>query len=374
LLSPGLRDRLAQFLPPEAGLGNPVDMIATARSEHYERGLDLLMSEADAAIVIFRPPLVFHEPVERVAEGILRVAERVPEKPIFVCTLSHASTVEPLIEPLQRAGIPAVAMPETAVNALSMLRRIRELRPSNDKGPTTELAVDGDAAAEVLARVREGGRSGLFFDEGARFLSAYGISVCPYAYPDSADEAVRFLKDVGAPVVLKIDAPGLAHRFEQHAVITGIETEEALREAFARLDAIQGSLDLGNASLLAQKMVAGRELIFGLERDPSFGPVVMFGIGGTLVEVLQDVAFGLSPISAEHAERMIRSIRAFPLLEAFRGQPAVALQSLIDIVVAMGRIGTDFPNVVEIDLNPVIADEHGAMAVDILIRLAESRS
>lgn len=177
---------------------------------------------------------------------------------------------------------------------------------------------------------------------------------------------------VGPPLVLKVDAPDLTHRFERNAVITGIETERALREAIEQLQAVIASLDLRGARLLAQKMVSGRELIFGLEQEPAFGPAVMFGIGGTLVEALKDVEFGLSPISEVQAERMIRSIRAFPLLEAFRGQPAVALPPLVRIVTAMGQMGIDFPQIAEIDLNPVIADERGAVAVDLLIRLNEA--
>ncbi len=367
-LSERLRGDLAAFLPPEAGLGNPVDMIATARSEHYEKGLDLLLAEADAAIVIFRPPLVFHEPVEAVGSGILRVAERRPDKPILVCTLSHSKTVDPLVAPLRDVGIPTYAMPETAVAALSILRRARALRRRDGStapaGPT-----DRDAAGGVLERVRRAGRLGFFFDEGAEFLSAYGIPVCPYAYLAGDDEGVRFLDEVGPPLVLKVDAPDLAHRFERNALVTGIETEGALRDAIEQLRDVIASLRLNGARLLAQKMVPGRELIFGLERDPAFGPSVMFGIGGTLVEALKDVAFGVAPISEVQAGRMVRSIRAFPLLESFRGQPAVALPPLVRIITALGRIGLDFPQIAEIDLNPVIADERGAVAVDLLIRL-----
>ena len=370
-LSDRLRKRLAEFLPPEAGLGNPVDMIATASSEQYEKGLELLLEETDAAIVIFRPPLVFHEPVEAVAGGILRVAEKRPDKPILVCTLSHGETVEPLVVRLRAAEIPAYAMPETAVAALSILRRARDVRRS-DAADAAEVPDGREAAAAILDRVREEERTGFFFDEGAEFLAAYGISVCPYTYLIDADEGTRFLEEVGPPLVLKVDAPGLAHRFEMNAVITGIETERGVREAFEDLHAVIASLDLEGARVLAQKSVAGRELIFGLEQDPAFGPAVMFGIGGTLVEALKDVSFGVAPISTVQGERMIRSIRAFPLLEAFRGQPAVALPPLVRIITALGRMGLDFPQIAEIDLNPVIADERDAVAVDLLIRLNET--
>lgn len=369
LLSDRLRRRLAEFLPPEAGLGNPVDMIATASSEQYEKGLELLLEETDAAIVIFRPPLVFHEPVEAVGEGILRVAEKRPDKPILVCTLSHSETVEPLVVRLRAADVPSYAMPETAVAALSILRRAGDVRRS-DASAAGERPDGREAAAAVLDRVREEERTGLFFDEGAELLAAYGIPVCPYAYLLDAEEGARFLEGAGPPLVLKVDAPGLAHRFEMNAVITGIETERGVREAFDNLQAVIASLDLEGARVLAQKSVSGRELIFGLEQDPAFGPAVMFGIGGTLVEALRDVSFGVAPISTVQAERMIRSIRAFPLLEAFRGQPAVALPPLVRIVMALGQMGLDFPGIAEIDLNPVIADERDAVAVDLLIRLS----
>ena len=364
-----LREKLAEFLPPEAGLGNPVDMIATASSKHYEKGLELLLEEADAAIVVFRPPLVFQEPVEAVSAGILRVARKKEGKPIVVCTLSHGEGVEPLTAPLRAAGIPSYAMPETAVKALSILCRVRDLQGSC--GSTiAERPVDRSRAGGVLDRVRREGRTGLFFDEGAEFLSAYGIPVCPYSYPSTADEGAGFLAGVGPPLVLKVDAPDLGHRFELDAVVTGIETERGLQDAFEQLQRTIDSHGLKGARLLAQKMVSGRELIFGLEQDSAFGPAVMFGIGGTLVEALNDVSFGVAPISEAQAERMIRSIRAFPLLEAFRGQPAVALAPLVRIAGALGQIGVDFPEIAEIDLNPVLANERGAVAVDLLVRLA----
>lgn len=168
--------------------------------------------------------------------------------------------------------------------------------------------------------------------------------------------------------------PDLAHRFERDAVVTGIETVDALRAAVEHLRGVIAWLGMLGARLLMQKMVAGRELIFGLERTPAFGPVVMFGLGGTLVEALHDVTFGVAPISESQAERMIRSIHAFPLLEAFRGQPAVALPPLVWTITALAQMGLDLPEIAEIDINPVIADEAGAVAVDVLVRLSRNSS
>ena len=167
----------------------------------------------------------------------------------------------------------------------------------------------------------------------------------------------------------RIDSPQLLHRFEFNAVITDIETNGSLVEAYLQLRETIDSLQMPDARILAQKMLSGRELIIGLDRDPSFGPAIMFGIGVTLVEALRDVSFGVSPISRSEAETMIRSIRAFPLLQAFRGQPAVDLESLTDIITQLAQLAADCPSIVELDLNPVIAAAEGTYAVDILFRI-----
>jgi len=368
LLSDVTRERLSEFLPPEAGLGNPVDMIATAGSADYERALDVMLQEADNAIVIFRPPLVYREPVEAVAEGILRVSSSHPEKVVLVSTLSTSETVAPLVDRLRQKTIPNYAMPETAVEALSVLvrtRRIREERAAVDEPVVRDLA----AARRVVDRALAEDREGLTFEEGTELLAAYGVSVCPFRYVTDSDAAAVFASEIRYPIVAKVDSPRLFHRFEKGAVITGIADAEALRTAIDALHAVISEHDLEGARILLQKTLVGRELIFGLEQDPAFGPVVMFGIGGTFVEALKDVVFAVAPVTATYAERTIRSIRAFPLLEAFRGQPAVDLGPLAGILTALGQLGLDFPEIEEVDLNPVIADKDGAAAVDLLVKL-----
>lgn len=365
-----VRAKLRKFLPPEAGYGNPVDMIATAGSSDYENALEAILPSVDAAIVIFRPPMVYHEPVENVANGILRVLAKMPEKPVLVCTLSRNDMVSPLVERLQEEWIPSYVMPETAVGAMDVLCRVKALEVEAQLADDMRPEVHSKAIAHrILGQAVTEGRSGLTFGEGAEILSSYRLSVCPFAYLESLEDAVRFLKQACGPIVLKIDSPKLLHRFEFNAVITGIESNGALVEAYLKLRETIDSLQMPSAQILAQKMLIGRELIIGLDRDPSFGPAIMFGIGGTLVEALRDVAFGVSPISRSEAETMIRSIRAFPLLEAFRGQPAVDLEPLIDIITHLAQLAADCPSIAELDLNPVIAAPEGTYAVDILFRI-----
>jgi acyl-CoA synthetase (NDP forming) len=364
------RAALAEFLPPEAGLGNPIDLIATATAADYERSLRRSLRAADSAIVIFRPPLVLTDAPTEVADAIVRVAVTAPDQPIVVSTLSREVTS--VVERLREDRVPVYAMPETAVDALAVLQRVRELR-TTVSADIRKLHVDSGRARRVVERVFSDGRSGLFFDEGAEVLAAYGIDVCSFSYLDSVREGRDWLERVGFPVVAKVDSPEMFHRFERGAVITGIENEDALNGAVARLQAIASSLGLTGARILVQKTVVGRELIFGLERDPAFGPVVMFGIGGTLVEALRDVAFAVAPVTECQAEQTIRSIRAFPLLGAFRGQPAVDLTPLSRILAALAQLGLDLPEIGEVDLNPIIVAEEGTVAVDLLIKLAEAR-
>ncbi len=369
---PPLDDRtrrlLSEFLPPEAGLGNPIDMIATAGASDYEMSLRVAIRSVDAAIVIFRPPLVLPDSPIAVADRIAAVAAEVPDKPVIVCTLSRE--VNPVVERLRSERIPVYAMPETAVDALTVLRRASELR--RGEGETGDLPDGLPVAGEIVERAIAAGKRGLFFDEGARIISSYGIPVCPFIYAADDRDLDGFLEEVGFPLVAKIDSPRVYHRYEHGAVIPGIDGKGELFEAIERLGKIKERLGVPDARILVQRMLSGRELIFGLKRDPLFGPVVMFGIGGTFVEALKDVSFAVAPLSEGQAERTIRSIRAFPLLEAFRGRPAVDIRLLSRILVALARLGMDIPRIEEIDLNPVIAEGSEAAAVDILIRLSDA--
>ena len=360
------REKLAGFLPPEAGLGNPVDMIATAGAADYENGLRTVLGVADAAIVIFRPPLVLADTPEEVAEGIIRVSRELPDKPVLVCTLSDKETE--VVRRLRTAGIPVYAMPETAVDALHFYHRVRDLRAPRgcEHSPA---AGDLGGVRRIIESALQEGRRALSFDEGAKILQSFGIPVCRYAYAEDADQGLAFAADVGYPIVAKIDAPDLHHRFELGAVITGIANDEELGRALEKLKGVVRSQRLEGARILLQETLSGRELIFGMDRDPSFGPVVMFGLGGTFVEALKDVSFAVAPITLDQAASMIRSIRALPLLGAFRGEPAVDIDRLALILSALGELSQALPEVAEIDLNPIIATADEPSAVDLLIAL-----
>ena len=368
-----IQGKLATFLPVEAGLGNPVDMIATAGSSDYERGLEITLPSVDAAIVIFRPPIVLDESVEAVAEGILRVAEKakISNKPVLVCSLSHGEVANRFSERLVREKLPVFTMPEAAVDALAILCRLGTLwgRQGDEK---VGIERDCDRALRVIEQIQRERRCALSFGEGAEVLSAYGISVCPFAYVQTLDEAEAFFSEAGGSLVAKVDRPGLFHRYEHDAVITGISTHEALEQAIDCMNRAVSKGLLKGGKILLQPNLSGRELIFGMKRDPVFGPILMFGVGGTLVEALKDVSFGVAPVSFEQGMDMVHAIHAFPLLESFRGQPAVDLSLLAETLQRLSQLVLDLPMIEEIDINPFIVGEQTA-AVDVLIKLREMK-
>ena len=359
--------KLAEFLPPEASVGNPVDMIATAGADDYARALSVALTEADAALVIFRPPIVLPDPVEQVAARVVHVAAQSPDKPVVACTLSDSEFVAPFVTALTAAGIPVYTMPEDGVAALTVLQQAERALTASAAAPD-QFQPDHACVAAIIDRIRAMGRETVSFADGAEILGAYGVSIAPYAYVDDTGFDT-FVNNVGFPLAAKLDAPGLMHRFERGAVIVGIHNRAGLDRAIARLQVVAQRERLTNARILVQPMLSGRELIFGMKRDPVFGPVLMFGIGGTLVEALHDVSFGVAPVFPNQAEEMIRAIRAFPLLKAFRGQKAVAIRPLAMLIHRLARLSMAFPAIAEIDINPFIVGEGAQGAVDILMKL-----
>ncbi|MEW5825363.1 MAG: acetate--CoA ligase family protein [Candidatus Bipolaricaulota bacterium] len=365
-LSEDVQDALRSVLVPEAGTGNPVDLLATAGARAYEAAIDIGLREADAAVVIFRPPLVLPDPPVAVADAVISAASRWPDKPVVVSTLSEQSTE--ITERFHAARLPVFAMPETAVEALSVLARasLVQKRQTEDVPVSYSVAT----AQRVIRDARRETRIGLTFSEGATLLSAYGIGVCASRYVGAAEDLRAAVAGMRFPLAAKLDSPQLLHRVEENAVALDLKDPGDVKRAVERLLRSPVAAALPDARVLVQEMQRGRELILGVKRDGAFGPVVMFGIGGTYVEAFHDVAFAVAPLTQRDAISMVSSIRAARLLGAFRGQPAVDLGALTRALVALGQLALDVRDIEEIDVNPLFADAENLTAVDVLVRLS----
>jgi acetyl coenzyme A synthetase (ADP forming)-like protein len=349
---------LASFLPQAASIGNPVDMLATAPAEHYEKALPLLLNDpgVDSVLVIFIPPLVTQ--ADDVARAI-KTAARGSSKPVLANFFGAAGVPEAL------APVPSYAFPESAAAALARVveyARWRE-RPA---GQIPELAdVDRDRARRIVERTHNTG--GGWLDPLAAFelLQACGVRTAPIRTVVTVEGALAAAREVGYPVVLKGAGPNLLHKTESGAVFTNIGSEDSLCRAF---HALSRRPDV--TQVIVQHQVSGGvEMFVGGLLDPQFGHMVMCGAGGTMLELLRDTACRLTPVTDRGAGEMIEELRAKALLRGYRGRPAVDEAAYRDTLLRVSRLLELCPEIEELDLNPVIVTPDGAYTVDVRVRV-----
>jgi acetyl coenzyme A synthetase (ADP forming)-like protein len=373
-LTEATRAALREFLPAAASVGNPVDMIASASAEHYERSLRLLLADpgVDGVLTLFVTPIVT-KPTD-VAEAILR-ATRDAQKPIVACMMGSQGVPE-AVAALREARIPTYTFPEAAAAALARAARYGDYRArGEDTAPPLSIdAAKRDDATAILGKPLPAGARGRWLppDEVRTVLEAYGIATPRQAIARSGDEAARLAAEIGFPVALKLIAKGITHKTDVGGVRLGLRDESEVREAYlamlGRLHELGRTADM--EGVLLQRMAdRGIETFVGATRDPEFGHLIGFGLGGVQVELLKDVVFRVALLGALDAAEMVDGIRARALLEGFRGGPVADKAALTDVLLRVGRLVADFPQIAEVDLNPVIARPDGAIAVDARIRV-----
>jgi acetyl coenzyme A synthetase (ADP forming)-like protein len=373
-LAPATVAGLRSFLPPEASLGNPVDMIASAGAMAYGRTLAAVIEDpgVDMAMVINVTPLLAN-PIDIMHEiGEAARAHAKPTLAVFMATDEFHEQIR------QRRDLPPVyRFPESAARALAMLARYAAWR-RRPVGPAAEEAagfvIDETADARVAALLDGAGPDGqLGPAEAFQVLELYGIPVASWRLvPEAADAALAAAAEIGYPVALKGVAPRLVHKSEARAVRIDLGDAAALAAAAAdmRRDAAAAGHRL--TGFLVQEMAReGHEVIFGVSTDPRFGPLLMFGLGGKYVEVFQDVRFGVLPLDAYEAGEMVHGIRGIKLLTGVRGEPGADLELLREVLLRLARLVTRHPRIVELDVNPFLAapSRQAAKAVDARIRV-----
>lgn len=375
---------LAGFLHPNAQLGGPVDMLGGADASQFRRTLTAVLADpgVDGALAILTPQ-VLTQPlaiVDAIAEAARTQAR--PAKPVLACLMGQASVAEAHAA-AHAAEIPPYAFPEDAVEAFSILCRraqwVRRQRARSAEGPAHEAPDMPRVEAQrrvraILAAAHSAGQQALDAVESRPLLQAYGIPAPAELLATDPDEAARAAERIGFPVAMKLISPDILHKTEAGGVILNIQTARAARSAFAAL------IERGRAAhpaarlrgVQVQQMVSGgQEVIIGVKRDPTFGPTVMFGLGGIYVEILADVSFRLAPLSAADAEEMLDEVRSAKLLAGVRGAPPADRSALVNAIVRLGQLAADHPAIAELDVNPLLAlpEGQGVMAVDARIIL-----
>ena len=370
-LQPETERLLAPLFPQEASIRNPLDMIASARPEGYRTALDALLRDpnVDSALAIFTQPLgVRHADV---AEAIGAVARAHPEKPVLAVLMGRDGLPEGRAG-LHGHGVPSYVFPESAARALAALCRWREARDRPELA-IEALTVDRAGAAAIVRRAQARGGGKLSELDALALLAAYGVPVAAACLTRSADEAARVAGAAGGPVVMKVVSPQVVHKSDAGGVRAGVSGAREVRAAFEGIIAAVTRSVHGAAieGVLVQPQVSGgRELIAGIVREPLFGPLVMFGLGGIFVEALHDVTFRVAPIGAADAEAMMRDIRGAPILDAIRGLPPVNRDAVAGVLRRLSQLALDFPEIEELDVNPLLVTGSGVVAVDGRVRIA----
>lgn len=398
-LDPATTAALKSLLVPEASVRNPVDMIASATPEAYERAVQLMLADPniDSLLAIYVTPIVTR-PLD-VAQAIVRGAHAaaeslkqlgLPPKPVLTCFMGSHGVPDGL-RSLQEGNIPSFMFPESAAIALARAARYgRDLMRREGK-PVDFPGVDRARGERAIATARERiagagcgncaacGGCGLESEasdalwlepaEVRELLAAYGLRTPEAIHASTAEEAASRAARIGFPVAIKLASNTITHKSDVGGVVLNVDSADEARRAF---DGIRHQLvELGRGDemggVLIQPMVRdGVEVIIGVTREPSFGPIVMFGLGGVHVEILGDVAFGIHPLTDVDAEELVREVKSFKLLEGYRGAPPADIAALEEALLRVSRLLDDHPEILEMDLNPIkaLAPGHGCVVVD----------
>jgi acetyltransferase len=366
---------LQPLFPEEAAIRNPVDMIASAQPANYRQALEVLLGDStiDSVVAVFVPP--FGVSQEAVAEAIVNAARARPGKPVVAALMGRVGLAQGRAE-LHAVGIPAFSFPESAARALAALCRHEEWR-ARPVAELPELSVDRDRAAGILRVACSEGRVHLEQSEALDLCEAYGIPTVPARVARSANEAGDAATTLGFPVAMKVQSPDIVHKSDVGGVVLNIEDAAQAQRAYEQmLEQVRSAApDARIDGVLIQRMIAGGiETLVGMSRDPLFGPLVAFGLGGIFVEALRDVVFRIAPLSVQDAHDMLDGIRGRAMLAGIRGRPEASRVALVDTLCRVSQLAVDFPEIDELDLNPLLAFSDRVVAVDARVRIRPESS
>lgn len=371
------KEKLRSFLPSAASVKNPIDMIASAPIEHYTQTLETVIADenVDMIMVIYLPFLGLKD--IDVAQALMEIKAKNPTKPIvgvFMTTSDFFTKISNM-----DVNMPFYMYAEEAAEALLRLDEQRQWM-AKPVGKMPCYDVDRAKAAAIIKQSIDEGREQLTTRESIDVLDAYGIRVCKSGFATNIDEVVTVGNSIGYPVVMKMTSKTTSHKTDVGGVRVNIQSEEQLRAEYNDLIAKlteKGLID-GLEGVIIQEMVKGnREMVCGIATDPQYGPMMMFGLGGVFVEVMKDVTFRIAPLTDVDAEEMIKSVKAYKLLQGARGTTPAQMEQIQETLLRLSQLVTDFKFIDELDINPLLVSEKTGegIAVDgrIKVRMAEAK-
>jgi acetyltransferase len=373
VLSEETAQSLREKLPEAASVYNPIDVLGDAGADRYRLAVAAALEDpnVDAMMVILTPQAMTDPP--QAAAALAEAAEKT-EKTVLAVFMG-GEDIKEAEEILAKAGIPNFRFPEDAVNALSGMKSYSDFL-SRPEGTRVRFEVDKGKVQKIIDSVREQHRLELVEVEAREFLEAYGLPVARTILATNLEECIKAGREIGYPVVAKIASPQIMHKTEVGGVMVGIANTDDLISAYERITAnARKFVPQANVwGVLVQEMLPpSRELILGMKRDSQFGPLLMAGLGGIYVEVLKDVSFRLAPLSEEEAHEMLYELKSYWLLKGARGEAPADIAAVIECMLRVSQLVTDFPIINELDINPlrVLEDGKGCLAADARIVLEE---
>ncbi|HVX40096.1 MAG TPA: acetate--CoA ligase family protein [Gemmatimonadaceae bacterium] len=369
-------EQLRPLFPAAASIRNPLDMISSATPAGYRAAMSVLLADPaiDTVVPIFVPPFGIRQ--EDVAGAIVGAAERSPEKAVFAVLMGREGLPAGRAE-LHDAGIPAYIFPESAARAIAALNRHVDQARAAAPDLTPPADIDRDAARAILDGAVREGREQLTQIEALDLLAAYGVPVARARLARDADDVVRLARDVGYPVALKLVSPDVIHKSDVGAVHVGLASDDAAHAAYDEMLArVRAALPGARIDgVLVQPMIpAGTELIVGITRDPAFGALVMVGLGGIFVEAMGDVMFRVAPVDERQALEMLGALRGARILDGLRGRGASDRAAIASVVRRVSHLAADWPEIAELDVNPLMTRADVVCAVDARVRIARGAS
>jgi len=369
-----LKEDLTKVIPSHGSTRNPIDLVGDADSGRFERVLSKVLpaSNVGAVVTMCTPSATLD--YNELAKTIVKTSKGTG-KTVLAALMGLAEGTENK-QILSEGGIPHFMYAEPAIKTLEAMNRFGDWleRP---KDRPKHFPVDQEKVKTVFYNVRKAGRINLLEEEGYEVLAAYGFPTPKNILVTSEEQCIRAANEIGYPVVLKIASPDIIHKSDAGGVKVGLNNNDEVQRAFRSIieNARKYRTDAKIQGILVQEMVqSGKEIILGSKKDPLFGSLIMFGLGGIYVEVLKDVIFRLAPVGQEEAKRMVESIKTVKLLKGVRGEKPSDLQSIIDNLQRLSQLVTEFPEIEEFDMNPLLVFEEGkgACAVDVRMTLSKA--
>jgi acetyltransferase len=349
---------LKKVLADLASARNPVDMVSGAGFSHFERVVELLMNDpnTDAVIALFVQPITSNS--REVAEAIARAYKMNMHvgKPVLVCFMTRDGDTQgtPV---LREAGLPVYVFPESAVQSLAAMNHYREIRERPTGTVRTFDDVDKKRVEKIIAEALAAGQKQPPTEKVIEILRAYKFPTLQVQRVSSRNALAKTADEIGYPLVMKIVAEGITHKSDVGGVHLNLrdagEVEHAWDEIADAIETLPQKVESWSVTL--EPMISGgRELVMGIHSEPLFGPLVMVGMGGIYVEVLKDVAFRLTPVTDADIDYMLKSLRGFPILAGVRGEPSIAFDFVHDMLARLSQLARDFPQIKELDINPLL--------------------